>query len=81
MDLKGLRIEKGLYQKKVAEWLGVTRRTMRNIECGNTKSIKNYSLKLSEIYKVSENEVIEAFNKKSKNNIIINCEKIYRYNK
>lgn len=65
MTLKTLRKKSGLKANKIAEELQVSRVQLYNIEKGKYK-INKFKIKIfAELYKVSEQEIIEAWREKS----------------
>lgn len=60
MELKELRIQSGLKAYKVAEYLGITRQQLNNIEKGVCKIDKLKQEKLSKLYSKEIEEIKKA---------------------
>lgn len=52
IDLKGLRVEKGLTQEELAKETGVLRTTISMIEIGENKPSVQLAMKLGEVFDV-----------------------------
>ncbi|MEG0297658.1 MAG: helix-turn-helix transcriptional regulator [Clostridium sp.] len=61
MNLRKLRVEKGLLQYYVANKMKISKRQIVRIENGQRKNINIYKKALAEIYGVPEKDILSAW--------------------
>ncbi|MBN3406364.1 transcriptional regulator [Clostridium botulinum] len=69
MTLKDLRIESGLKARKVAEYLGISREHLYNLEKGKYKLDKLKLEKLCEVYCKGADEILSISSVKEKEGV------------
>lgn len=60
MNLKELRLDKGIKAIKVAELLGISRVQLNNLERGKFKVSEDKIMKLSDIYRIPKYELLNV---------------------
>lgn len=60
MNLKELRLDKGIKAIKVAELLGISRVQLNNLERGKFKVSEDKIVKLSDIYRIPKYELLNV---------------------